>query len=156
AGDPFKELQASGWKPTPEMAEPENYPIAIKAPAGAITIDGTRRNTRMLLEYLERWLRGRGANGIDSLAGRTGVHPALMEDLPTARISVAQIAQRLIHAARDAETNRAHDFGLVKQLLQEQLGSILDLLGNERDDATETRYRKAYRIALRWIRNYTE
>src|SRR5499433_3819412 len=30
AADPFKELLASGWKPSPKMADPENYPIEIK------------------------------------------------------------------------------------------------------------------------------
>ena len=39
AADPFKELQASGWKPTPEMANPDNYSIEIKVPEGPITIE---------------------------------------------------------------------------------------------------------------------
>ena len=166
AAQPFKELRGSGWTPSTEMADPDNYPIEIKVPEGPITIEGTRRNARMLIEYVEGWLNGRGAKGIDSLEGKSGVHPALMEDLATGRISVAQIAQRLIHGAADTGTGQAHDFALVKRLLQEELDDILALRkaqasgdGADADEAltaTEERYRKAYKIAMRWVRNYTE
>src|SRR6266566_6032763 len=83
AADPFKKLVGSGWTPTPGMAKPETYPVKIGVPAGAVTLEGTRRNARMLIEYVEGWLNGRGAKGIDSLEGKPGVHPALMEDLAT-------------------------------------------------------------------------
>src|SRR5206468_397183 len=83
AAAPFKKLIGSGWTPTPEMAKPENYPVKIGVPAGPVTVEGTRRNARMLIEYVEGWLNGRGAKGIDSLEGKPGVHPALMEDLAT-------------------------------------------------------------------------
>jgi len=152
AADPFKELRGSGWTPSAEMARPENYPLEIKVPAGPITLEGTRRNLRMLLEYLEGWLNGRGAKGIDTLAGKPGVHPTLMEDLATARISVAQIAQRIRHRARDAATGVAHDQALVKQLLAEELESLLSTVTGP----AAQRYRKSFRIAQRWICNYTE
>lgn len=161
AADPFKELHESNWKPALEMANPDNYPIQIKVPQGAITVDGTRRNARVLLEYLEGWLRGRGAKAIDSLAGRPGLHPALMEDLATARISVAQIAQRIRHGAKASDSGQAHDFALVKRLLEEELQSILKML-SEAPEAeamgaqAEERYRKALKIAMRWVKNYTE
>src|SRR5207249_3551929 len=152
AADPFKEFQASGWKPTAEMANPDNYSPEIKVPAGPITVEGTRRNARMLLEYLEGWLRGRGAKGIDSLAGKPGIHPALMEDLATARISVAQIAQRIRHHARDTETGQEHTPALVKTLLQEELRSLLEAAAAEDAGAAGTqaqeRYRKSFKIAL--------
>ncbi len=161
AADPFKELQASGWKPTPEMANPDNYPIEIKVPEGPVTIEGTRRNARMLLEYLEGWLTGRGAKGIDSLAGKPGTHPALMEDLATARISVAQIAQRILHQAKTTDTAESHDYPLVKRLLQEETEDILARLqatigAGDSFSQAEVRYRKSLKIALRWIRNYAE
>jgi malate synthase len=156
AADPFKELTASGRRPTSQMADPERYPIRIEVPAGPITVEGTRRNARMLIEYLEGWLGGRGAKGIDSLAGKPGVHPALMEDLATGRMSVAQIAQRVRHHARTTDGPvAAHDFALVKKLLAEECEDILARLPT-RDAATETRYRKAVKIAMRWIKNYTE
>src|SRR5262245_64205302 len=111
AAEPFNRLHDSGWKPTPAMADPANYPIAIEVPAGPITVEGTRRNARMVVEYLEGWLNGRGAKGIDSLAGKPGIHPALMEDLATGRMSVAQIAQRIRHGARADGASR-HDLAL--------------------------------------------
>jgi malate synthase len=165
AADPFKELAASGWKATPEMVNPDHYPIEIAVPEGPITVEGTRRNARMLIEYLEGWLNGRGAKGIDSLAGKPGLHPALMEDLATGRMSVAQIAQRILHHARDSQdTSKVHDFALVSRLLHVEVEDILarlqDTVRNDRDKAAyaeaEERYRKAVKIAKRWIKNYTE
>ncbi len=164
AAEPFKTLRASGWTPTPEMANPDNYPVKIEVPAGPITIEGTRRNVRMVIEYLEGWLNGRGAKGIDSLAGKPGVHPALMEDLATGRMSVAQIAQRIRHKVRASDNPAVHDFALVKRLLQEEVEDILARLqATVKDDRgrkayadAEERYRKAVKIAMRWILNYTE
>src|SRR6266571_4565240 len=153
AGDPFKKLIGSGWKPTAQMADPDNYPVAIKVPEGPITVDGTRRNARMLIEYVEGWLAGRGAKGIDSLEGKPGIHPALMEDLATGRMSVAQIAQRIIHRARETGSGAAHDFALVKRLLNEELA---DILTRRQGAETQERYRKALKIAMRWIKNYTD
>jgi malate synthase len=147
------------------MANPENYPVEIKVPEGPITVEGTRRNARMVIEYVEGWLNGRGAKGIDSLAGKPGIHPALMEDLATGRMSVAQIAQRLLHRAKDSrDPAQAHDFALVRRLLQEEAEDILARLkATVRDEKgraayaqAEARYRKAVKIAMRWIKNYTE
>jgi malate synthase len=89
-----------------------------------------------------------------------------MEDLATGRMSVAQIAQRVRHAARDAETGQVHDFALVRSLLHEEVEDILRL---HREDAGELdtvgeaafvagaeRYRKAVKIAMRWIKNYAD
>jgi malate synthase len=165
AADPFKEVASSGWTPTPQMANPDNYPIEIKVPEGPITVEGTRRNARMVIEYVEGWLNGRGAKGIDSLAGKPGLHTALMEDLATGRMSVAQIAQRIRHRARDShDPSRVHDFPLVKQLLQGEgediLARLQSSIRSDRDKVAyaeaEERYRKAVRIAMRWIKNYTE
>jgi malate synthase len=164
AADPFRKLRASGWKPTAAMANPDSYPVRIEVPAGPITIEGTRRNCRMVIEYVEGWLNGRGAKGIDSLAGKPGIHPALMEDLATGRMSVAQIAQRIRHHARPTEGGQAHDFPLVRRLFEEEVADILTRLqATVKDDRgtaayreAEERYRKAVKIAARWVRNYTE
>jgi malate synthase len=153
ASDPFKKLIGSGWKPTEQMANPDNYPVAIKVPDGPVTVEGTRRNARMLIEYVEGWLGGRGAKGIDSLEGKPGIHPALMEDLATGRMSVAQIAQRILHHARETASGTAHDFALVKKLLNEELA---DILTRRQGAETQERYRKALKIAMRWIKNYTD
>jgi malate synthase len=155
AADPFKQLIASGFKPTPEMAKPDNYPVRLEVPAGPITVEGTRRNARMVIEYVEGWLNGRGAKGIDSLEGKPGVHPALMEDLATGRMSVAQIAQRVRHRATTTDGPAAtHDVALVKRLLQEELDDILARRPN--DASTQARYRAATKIAMRWIKNYID
>jgi hypothetical protein len=80
-------------------------------------------------------------------------------------MSVAQIAQRILHRARDShDPSKGHDFALVKGLLQEEGEDILVQLQasirNDRDKAAyakaEERYRKAMKIAMRWIKNYTE
>ncbi len=160
AAKPFEKLHATGWTPSAEMADPDNYPIHLRVPDGPVTVEGTRRNARMVLEYLEGWLQGRGAKGIDSLAGKPGIHPALMEDLATGRMSVAQIAQRILHGVADsADTSQRHDFALVKRLLQEEREDIIARLpdaDSELQCQAAERYRKAYAIALRWIKNYTE
>jgi malate synthase len=165
AADPFQELHDTGWQPTPEMADPDNYPITIDVPEGPITVEGTRRNARMVIEYVEGWLNGRGAKGIDSLAGKPGLHPALMEDLATGRMSVAQIAQRILHRVQDSrEPSQVHNFAMIKRLLQEEVQDILSQLAatvrTDRDKAAyaqaEERYRQAVKIAMRWIKNYTE
>jgi len=167
AADPFRNLIASGFTPTAAMKDPANFPVKIEVPAGPITLEGTRRNARMLVEYVEGWLNGRGAKGIDSLAGKPGVHPALMEDLATGRMSVAQIAQRIKHAARTTDGPAAtHDFALVKTLLREETDDIVTRMrasvtaGDARAEAAaraaEDRYGKAVKIAMRWIKNYTD
>ena len=127
-------------------------------------MEGTRRNARMVVEYLEGWLNGRGAKGIDSLAGKPGIHPALMEDLATGRMSVAQIAQRIRHAARAQDGGTVHDEALVKRLLREETEDIVARLGatvtDDRGRAAHAqaaaRYEKAYKVAMRWVRNYVD
>lgn len=166
ASDPFKEHITDDWQPVEGMADPDNYPISIEKPEGPITTEGSRRNARMIIEYVEGWLTGRGAKGIDSLEGKPGVHPALMEDLATGRISVAQMGQRIIHGAVAEDTEQAHDFALAKQFMQDELADILKHrkaaapAGDEAARAAyhelEERYKKAYKVSLRWIKNYTE
>ena len=165
AAEPFRQRHGSGWTPTPAMADPANYPVTIEVPAGPISLEGTRRNARMVVEYIEGWLNGRGAKGIDSLAGKPGVHPALMEDLATGRMSVAQIAQRILHHAKTTSgPDAVHDFPLVKRLLHEECEDILRLARESAKDErgwkafaeAEERYGKAVKIAMQWIKNYTD
>ncbi len=165
AADPFKELRNSGWEPSPDMYEPDSFPVNVTVPDGKVTTAGSRRNARMLIEYVEGWLNGRGAKGIDSLEGQPGVHPALMEDLATGRISVAQTAQRIIHGAKDADSGEVQDFALIKRLLGEELADIgerrraeapADEDSQKAADEMVERYRKAYKVAMQWIKNYTE
>ena len=162
AADPFKQLRASGWEPPAEAHDPDNYPIRIDVPDGPVTVEGTRRNVRMVIEYIEGWLNGRGAKGIDSLAGRPGVHGPLMEDLATGRMSAAQIAQRIIHSAADTGTGTEHDFALVRRLFLDEVDDILRLLSKEVEEgneahqrlyeAADVRYRKAGKLGMRWVK----
>ena len=112
----------------------------------------------MVIEYLEGWLNGRGAKGIDSLEGQPGIHPALMEDLATGRMSVAQIAQRIIHAVKDSDTGEIHTFDTVKAIIEVQLNDILEIRKESGvlDSDMKQRYQDATKISLRWIKNYTE
>ena len=157
AADPFKSLRSSGWKPSASMSNPDNYPISIEVPEGPITIGGTRRNVRMVIEYIEGWLRGRGAKGIDSLEGKPGIHGPLMEDLATGRMSVAQVAQRIIHSVKDSETGETHSAGLVRSIVQEELGDILKIRAEQfGPEYPREYYTKAAKITLQWIKSYTE
>jgi malate synthase len=117
-----------------------------------VTEEGTRRNVRTLIEYVEGWLQGRGAKGIDSLETRPGARPALMEDLATARISVAQTAQRVRHGARCSDTDRRHDVALVRTIAKTELHDILGRRATE----THDRYEAAATIALQWLHRYLE
>ena len=163
AADPFKNLRNSGWEPSPEMSDPNNFPIQISAPDGPITEEGTRRNARMRIEYVEGWINGRGAKGIDSLEGKPGIHPALMEDLATGRISVAQMAQRIIHKVKTEDTNEVHDFKMVKRILSEENDDILRIKSEDYQDLESEEfqkisngYKKALKIAMLWTKNYSD
>ena len=162
AAAPFKEIHKSRTSQPAKKFDTNKYPIKIAVPNGSITVDGTRRNARMLIEYIEGWIEGRGAKGIDSLEGRPGIHPALMEDLATGRMSTAQIAQRILHKAKDDNTGEVHDFGLVKKILIQEKADILNRIrtSSEQNEIeftnTEARYGKATKIAMHWIKNYCE
>jgi malate synthase len=57
--------------------------LNVQIPGGRVTEAGVRTNVRVALEYMENWLEGRGAVGIDNL----------MEDSATAEISRSQLQQ---------------------------------------------------------------
>ena len=102
AGRSVQDADRLGLEADAADGGPGQLPRTHRGARGARSrVEGTRRNARMVIEYVEGWLNGRGAKGIDSLEGKPGVHPALMEDLATGRMSVAQIAQRILHRARD-------------------------------------------------------
>ncbi len=62
----------------------------LRIPAGTRTKEGFRNNIRVGVQYIESWLRGRGAVPIDNV----------MEDAATAEIARAQIWQWLKFGAR--------------------------------------------------------
>ena len=79
-----------------------------------------------------------------------------MEDLATARISVAQIAQRVVHSSVGEDTERVHDLDLVKRIVADEGEDIIRLLGTDASHEQVRRYQDSVKIALRWIKNYTE
>ena len=160
ASDPFTEWWDTGWVPPEQLKDPANFPLSIETPVGAITTEGTRRNIRTIIEYVEGWLSGRGAKGIDSMEGREGKRPALMEDLATARISVGQVSKRIIHSAVGQDTEQKHSLGSVRQVTDIETDDILRLRGTQFSgkelSEIESRYRASRKITLRWIKNYTD
>jgi malate synthase len=94
----------------------------LEKPEGNITEDGFRNNVSVGIQYLAAWLAGRGAVPIFGL----------MEDTATAEISRAQVWQ-WIHNEKgvlddDTEVNEE----LFRQVLDEELEKIKDLVGDER------------------------
>ena len=159
ASDPFKNLAKTGWTPSNELKNPENFPIKIETPTGKITSEGTRRNIRTIIEYVEGWLNGRGAKGIDSLEGYPGKRPALMEDLATARISVGQVAQRIIHSVTSEDTGDIHTMEYILSLIESETEAILKIRKQESPnefDSIQKNYIQSSKITSNWIKNYTE
>jgi len=152
ASKPFLEAWRGGWDAAREVPAPGG-PVRIETPAGVITREGTRRNVRTLIEYLDGWLGGRGARGIDTLAGRPGIHPALMEDLATARISVAQTAQRIRHGAVCSDTDDRHDETLVSAIVDAELAELLD---DASDPQAREQLERAAVLTRHWVADYLE
>ncbi len=75
--------------------------LDLQVPDGRVTLGGVRTNVRVALQYIESWLRGNGAVGIDNL----------MEDTATAEISRAQLWQWVHHAVPLADEGALMDAG---------------------------------------------
>lgn len=100
--------------PTPEQL--------LEKPDGNIDEEGFRNNISVGIQYLGAWLAGRGAVPVFGL----------MEDTATAEISRAQVWQ-LIHNPQgkfDDGTEVTEE--LFRQILDEELEKIKDLVGEER------------------------
>ena len=159
AAEPFKKLGQQKPNLSQSKSDPTIFPKKIEVPSGAITEEGTRRNIRTIIEYCEGWLSGRGAKGINSMEGKPGKNPALMEDLATARISVAQTAQRVIHSVLSEDTGRNHNLQIVRSIAEHELANILDIRKLDHGSFSakmENRYRLALEITNIWIENYTQ
>ena len=91
------------------------------APREPITEQGLRTNVSVGVQYLESWLRGRGAAPIFNL----------MEDAATAEISRAQVWQWIRHPRGALNDGRKVTKELFGQLLEEELGKIKAQIGEE-------------------------
>jgi malate synthase len=89
---------------------------------GTITEEGLRNNISVALLYLESWLQGIGAAGINNL----------MEDAATAEISRSQLWQWIHHPKAILPDERKIDAKLVHHIMTEELEKISENLGKER------------------------
>jgi malate synthase len=85
---------------------------------GARTEQGLRENIRVGVQYIEAWLRGRGAVPLYNL----------MEDAATAEISRAQIWQWIAHGAK-LDNGRAVTPELFEAVLAEEMATLKTALG---------------------------
>lgn len=91
---------------------------------GVRTEAGLRENIRVGVQYLEAWLRGRGAVPLYNL----------MEDAATAEISRAQVWQWLHHGAL-LDDGRTVTADLVRAVLDDEMASVRAALGPDVYDA---------------------
>ncbi|OHV61280.1 malate synthase A [Pseudofrankia sp. BMG5.36] len=94
--------------------------LDVAATPGEITEAGVRINISVGLRYLEAWLRGTGAVGIDNL----------MEDAATAEISRSQLHQWVAAGAKLAD-GRVVTAELVRAVLAEEVERLRAAAGDE-------------------------
>ena len=103
--------------------------LDVRSTPGEVTEAGLRSNISVGIQYLESWLRGTGAVGINNL----------MEDAATAEISRSQVWQWLHNGVRLADgTTVTRE--LVEKLVDEEMGHIAEgrggaFAGGRWDDA---------------------
>jgi malate synthase len=94
--------------------------LDVASTPGEVTENGLRSNISVGIQYLESWLRGNGAVGINNL----------MEDAATAEISRSQVWQWL-HNGVELAGGQTVTRELVERLIEEELAAIRDRLGDE-------------------------
>ena len=94
--------------------------LDIKSTPGAVTEAGLRSNISVGVQYLEAWLRGMGAVGINNL----------MEDAATAEISRSQVWQWL-HNDVHLDDGQVVTRELVERLIDEEIDAIHQKIGDE-------------------------
>ena len=143
-----------------ENHQTDNYPVHIETPEGKITSEGTIRNIRTIIEYVEGWFNGRGAKGIDSMEDQDGKRQSLIEDLATARISVGQVAQRILHHVSCQTTGVIHTPQVIKEMVDNATTNILEIRKSQLKESdfidAKNRYQIARKVCLKWIQNYTD
>jgi len=88
--------------------------LDVAIPGGRVTEAGARTNVRVALEYIEQWLEGRGAVGIDNL----------MEDSATAEISRSQL-QQWIHLGVPLDDGRPLDRARYERIRSEEVAGLV-------------------------------
>ena len=94
--------------------------LDVASTPGEVTEEGLRANISVGIQYLESWLRGSGAVGINNL----------MEDAATAEISRSQVWQWLHN---DVELSNGHRVTreLVESIIESEMASIRERVGEE-------------------------
>ena len=87
--------------------------LNVDIPDGAVTEAGLRTNINVGIRYLDSWLAGTGAAGIDNL----------MEDVATAEISRSQIWQWVNHGVVTSELGEI-TADLVRRLTEEEVAGL--------------------------------
>jgi malate synthase len=98
--------------------------LDVASTPGDVTEEGLRSNISVGIQYLESWLRGSGAVGINNL----------MEDAATAEISRSQVWQWLHN---DVELSNGHRVTreLVERLVDEEMNAIRERVGEDAFEA---------------------
>jgi malate synthase len=94
--------------------------LDVRSTPGDVTEDGLRSNISVGIQYLESWLRGSGAVGINNL----------MEDAATAEISRSQVWQWL-HNDVELSNGEVVTSELVERLIEEEMTTIEHRVGEE-------------------------
>jgi malate synthase len=98
--------------------------LAVDRTPGERTEQGLRGNIRIGIQYLQAWLSGNGAAGIDNL----------MEDAATAEISRSQVWQWMYNDAT-LDTGETVTHELVERIVEEEYAALRDAVGAEAFDA---------------------
>ncbi|TDD63268.1 malate synthase A [Kribbella antibiotica] len=96
-----------------EVSSTEDDLLAVADTPGTVTANGVRTNVSVLVRYLDAWLDGRGAVGLDGL----------MEDAATAEISRCQLWQWIHHGTVMDDGARV-TVPLIAQLLDFELAAL--------------------------------
>jgi malate synthase len=107
--------------------------LDAKSTPGEITERGLRTNAEVGIRYIESWLRGVGAAGINNL----------MEDVATAEICRSQVWQWVRNSAR-LPSGAQIDAGLVRRIMDEELAKVRAAMGDQTYEAG--RFKEAYDV----------
>ncbi len=94
--------------------------LAVDRTPGERTEAGLRGNVRIGIQYLQSWLAGNGAAGIDNL----------MEDAATAEISRSQVWQ-WINSSASLDTGEEITQQLVERIVEEEYDALREAVGAE-------------------------
>jgi malate synthase len=113
----------------------------LQLPEGNITEQGLRTNITVAIQYIESWLRGRGAVPISNL----------MEDAATAEISRAQVWQWIRHPKGMLANGDKVTLELVQRIQEEELKKVELSLGA--DAYTNGKFDEAAQMFIQLIEN---